>query len=60
MLNNTVKRMIEDSVNLALETITLEDFLEQFDITPIEAVECLFSSGLIDQELMEKLYGVYG
>lgn len=60
MLNNILKKMIEDAVELALEEMTLEEFLEQFDISPIEAVECLFSNGLIDQELMERIYGFSG
>lgn len=58
MLIDTLKRKIEDIVELALEDMSFEELLEQFDISAHEAFYCLFSNGLIDPELLEEMYGV--
>lgn len=57
----TAKTMImkgktESFVELFLETGTFEELLELFDITPLEAFEVLFEEGLIDEDLLERLY----
>lgn len=49
------KDWVEDFVDLYLENNTLEDLLEQFNITPLEAIQCMFDSGLLDEELLKEL-----
>jgi len=51
------KRMIEDVVNRELEDTTLEEMLEDFDLTPSEVFWILIKLGHIDMELFDKLYG---
>lgn len=51
-------RTIELVLQEQLEDRTFEDFLEDFDLTPLEVFECLFNNGLIDEELLEDLYGI--
>ena len=50
------KRQIEKTFTNQLEDKTLEEILEDFDITPVEALMLLFDSGMIDEELLEKYY----
>lgn len=38
-----------------LEYKTLEEFFEQFDLTPLEVVMTVFESSLMDEELLERL-----
>lgn len=49
------KTWIEDFLDLYLEDNTLEDLLEHFNVTPIEAFQTLFDSGLIDEELLKEI-----
>lgn len=51
------KRMIEDVVNRQLEDTTLEEMLEDFDLTPTEVFWILIKLGHIDMELFDNLYG---
>jgi len=51
------KRMIEDVVNRQLEDNTLEEMLEDFDLTPTEVFWILIKLGHIDMELFDNLYG---
>ena len=45
---------IESMFNSLLEEKSLEDIAEDFDLTPIEVLKVLFSSGFIDEELLER------
>jgi len=51
------KRMIEDVVEWQLEERSFEEMLSDFDLSPTEVFWELFKLGLIDPELMERLYG---
>lgn len=48
--NEVIEKIVEDY----LEDNSLEEFLEEFDITPAEAVTCLFNSGLIDENDLQR------
>lgn len=52
MLN---KKQIEDYLDTALEEEHLEDILERFDVTPLEAFVTIFEAGLIDPLRLEEL-----
>lgn len=43
------KRKIEKIVEVYLEDNSLEELLEFFNITPFEAVYCLYEGGFIDE-----------
>ena len=53
------KTKIEDVVSLALEELSFEDILEQFDISPVQAFLVLYNAGLIDEDILEGLSGTY-
>lgn len=53
------KTKIEDVISLALDEVSFEEILEQFDVTPIQAFLVLYNSGLIDEEILEGLSGTY-
>lgn len=55
-MNNEIKKHIESA--LVRSDLDLEDFLEQFDVSPEDTVFFLYSSGMIDTELFERLYAV--
>ena len=42
----------DDWASMMLETETLEELLERFNITPEEAFKALFNIGMIDEDLM--------
>ena len=58
VINKEQRDEVFDRVSMVLEDMTLEDFLQQFDITPEETVFELYQSGLIDPELFENLTGL--
>ena len=58
VINKEQRDEVFDRVSMVLEDMTLEDFLQQFDITPEETVFELYQSGLIDPELFEDLTGL--
>lgn len=58
VINKEQRDEVFDRVSRVLEDMTLEDFLQQFDITPEETVFELYQSGLIDPELFEDLTGL--
>jgi hypothetical protein len=37
-----------------LEDKTLEEFLEEFDLTPLDVVVILYDEGMLDDELLER------
>lgn len=48
------RKQIEDYFELLLETEDLEDILERYNITPIDALMELFDNGLIDEPYGER------
>lgn len=50
------KRMIEDVISRQLEDKSFEEVLADFDLDPVEVFWTLFKLGMIDQELMERIY----
>lgn len=53
-------RQLEKVIIDQLEDKTLEEFLEQFDVTPLEAVNVLFEEGYLDPDLLEVMLPVDG
>lgn len=53
MTNKTTKDLIEDVINGYLEDYTFEEFLEHFDLTLADVFYCAFSSGLVDETILE-------
>lgn len=47
------RRLLAKVVEYYLEDYTFEEFLEMFDLTPVEVFECAFNSGLVDETLFE-------
>ena len=48
------KSKFYDLVNIELENKTLEELLEEFDLSPDEILWFLYTSGLLDEEILEK------
>jgi hypothetical protein len=53
------KTIIEDVISLALEDMSFEDILQEFDITPVEVFVMLYNAGKIDEEILEGFSGTY-
>lgn len=51
MNNDEVERILK----AYLEDKTLEEFLEEFNITPFEAVEVLNSEGFLDEDILQSM-----
>ena len=49
-----IRSKIEDMFNIELEERSLEEVLEDFDITPVQALMILYSLGHIDEEVLER------
>ncbi len=49
-----LERMLLDQ----LEDRTLEEFLEEFDLTPFDVIVILYDEGLLDEELLERKLAV--
>jgi hypothetical protein len=47
------KEQVSNVIDGYLEDYSFEEFLENFDISPVDAFMCLFDSGLIDEELFQ-------
>lgn len=54
VINNEQKYNIYKRATLALEQYSLEEFLEDFDLSPEDVVFELYQSGLIDPELFDR------
>lgn len=55
VISNQNKLEIQKRIYETLDGTTLEDFLEEFDLTPEEVVYYLYESGHIDPELFERV-----
>lgn len=53
------KTQIEDVISYELRDRSLEDILEDFDLSPTDAFWALYNQGLIDDEVLEGLYSSY-
>lgn len=51
-MNETV---LEKVLDYYLQDNSLEDFLEEFNITPLEALTCLHESGMIDDMILQRM-----
>jgi len=54
------KTDLEDIFSEALEEKSLEDILEDFDVTPLEVLMILYEHGHIDDEILEVNYDASG
>ena len=48
-------RKIEKLLTNYLEDKTFEEFLEEFNITPLEVVELLFTEGMLDEDILDRM-----
>lgn len=55
MNEDPIKKQLESA--LVRSDMSLEDFLEQFDVEAIDVLTLLYDDGLIDPELFERIYG---
>lgn len=46
---------LEKILDSYLEDNSFEDFLEEFNLTPLEVLTSLYENGLIDEEDLERL-----
>jgi uncharacterized protein (DUF433 family) len=53
------KNQIEDAISTELQNRPFEEILEDFDLTPTDVMWALYCQGLIDDELLDTLYGSY-
>ena len=54
-LSNSERRRMEQAIRKLLDYSTVEDFLEQFDITPEEAILQLYEAGQLDPDKFEEI-----
>lgn len=47
------RKQLEVLLNDQLEQYTLEEFFEQFDLTPLDVVEVVYDAGQMDDEILE-------
>lgn len=45
---------LEKVLNTYLEDKSLEEFFEEFNLTPLEIVEVIYDEGLLDDEILER------
>lgn len=48
-------KQLEGVLRDALEDMSLEEFFEAFDLTPLEVVETAYDAGLLDDEILESM-----
>ena len=53
-------KQLERIIASQLEDQTLEEFLEEFDLTPLDVVVILYEEGMLDDELLERKLPVDG
>lgn len=53
------KIQIEDAISAELQNRPFEEILEDFDLSPTDVFWALYCQGLIDDEILDKLYGSY-
>lgn len=53
------KKQIEDVIGYELRDRTLEEILEDFDLSATDAFLALYNQGLIDDEILDSLYTSY-
>lgn len=51
-------KQLEKVIKDQLEDQTLEEFLEEFDLTPLDVVVILYEEGMLDEELLERKLSV--
>jgi hypothetical protein len=49
------ERQLEGVVDYILEETTLEDFLEEFNITSFEIIKLAYDNGLLDEEILKRM-----
>lgn len=47
------ERQLEKTIDYHLEQMTLEEFLEEFNVTPFDIILCAFNGGLLDEEVLK-------
>jgi hypothetical protein len=47
-------KQLERVIITQLEDKTLEEFLEEFDLSPLDVVVILYEEGMLDEELLER------
>lgn len=52
-MNKVFERNLEKVVEGYLEDYSFEEFLENFNVTPVDAFKALFEAGLIDEDVLE-------
>jgi hypothetical protein len=57
MIEKELKAAIEDVVSMYLEDYSVENLLEELDVTPEEVIVLAFSAGLIDEDNLNNLGG---
>lgn len=48
-------RQLEGVCDYILEDISLEDFFEQFNLTPYEIIQLAYKEGLLDEEILRNM-----
>lgn len=49
------KQWIEGVCDYILEDLTLEEFFEQFNLTPYEIIELAYENGLLDEKILKRM-----
>lgn len=54
-ITRSIEEHIEQTLDYFLEENSFEDFLELFDITPIEMFMLAYESGLVNEDTLEQI-----
>ena len=49
------KQWIEGVCDYILEDLTLEEFFEQFNLTPYDIIQLAYDEGMLDEEILERM-----
>lgn len=55
MVYDSFERRLNDFLEMMLEDMTFEEFIENFDISASEVFQNMYDSGLIDDEDLKKV-----
>lgn len=55
MVYGSFERRLNDFLEMMLEDMTFEEFIENFDISASEVFQNMYDSGLIDDEDLKKV-----
>lgn len=54
-VNTMNNKQIEGVCDYILEELTMEEFFEQFNLTPYDIIQLAYDEGMLDEEILERM-----